>query len=193
MNTFKSIAAFQPKSGVALTLSLSILCGILSMSAAQAAVYKKVDADGNVSFSDVPDKTAQVVNVTPLATIPAMSSDLIKKTLGTSDTPPAAVDMSNYVLTINSPTPDQTFNRAEDAFAANVTVKPDLREGDKLVLLVDGKPSGAKPDSANPTVHTADMDRGGHQFEARIVSARGKILTSKSVTFYVQQASVRRR
>lgn len=191
MKTFKLITALQSNSGVALSLAASILCSVLSVSVAQAAVYKKVDADGNVSFSDVPDKSAQVVNVTPLSTIPAMSPDLIKKTLGQGDTAATpAVDMSNYVLTINSPSPDQTFNRAEDAFAANVTVKPELRDGDRLVLLVDGKASNAKQD--NPTVHTAEMDRGSHVFEARVVSARGKVLTAKSVTFFVQQASVRR-
>ena len=192
MNLRTHIAALQPTLAVALTLTASLLIGALSVSSAEAAVYKKVDADGNVSFSDVPDKSAQIVNVTPISTIPAMSPDLINKTLGKTDTPTAvAVDMSNYVLTINSPTPEQTFNRAEDAFAANVTVKPELRDGDKLVLLVDGKPP-ANAKQENPTVHTAEMDRGSHQFEARIVSARGKILTSKSVTFFVQQASVRR-
>jgi len=190
MNLSTRIAALQPKLGIGLTLVASLLVSALSMSTAEAAVYKKIDADGNVSFSDVPDKSAQVVNVTPIATIPAMSPDLINKTLGTTSTPSTAVDMSNYVLTINSPAADQTFNRAEDAFAANVTIKPELREGDKLVLLVDGKPSNAKQDK--PTIQTAEMDRGSHQFEARVVSARGKILASKSVTFFVQQASVRR-
>ena len=189
MNRRTHIAALQPKLGVAFTLTVSLLLGVCSMNSAQAAVYKKVDADGNVSFSDVPDKSAQVVNVTPITTIPAMSPDLINKTLS-SDSPASAVDMSNYVLTINSPAADQTFNRAEDAFAANVTIKPDLRDGDKLLLLVDGKTSTAKQDK--PTIQTGDMDRGSHVFEARVVSARGKTLASKSVNFFVQQASVRR-
>jgi hypothetical protein len=173
-----------------------MIAGVVLLSSTHAAVYKKVDADGNVSFSDIPDKSAQIVNVAPLSTVPAMSPALINKTLNgdaAADVP--AVDMSSYVLTINSPTADQTFNRAEDAFAASVTVKPELRAGDKLVLLVDGKPAAptAKQDSASPTVHTNEMDRGGHQFEARIVSAKGKIITSKSVNFFVQQASARRR
>lgn len=194
MNLRTHITALQPKFGVALSLTASILISLCSMSTAEAVVYKKVDADGNVSFSDVPDKSAQIINVTPISTIPAMSPDLINKTLGKTDKPATpAVDTSNYVLTINSPTADQTFNRAEDAFAANVTVKPELRKGDKLILLVDGKPSDVKTETDNPTIHTADLDRGSHQFEARIISARGKVLASKTVNFFVQQASARRR
>ena len=194
MKKLNRIAA--PRSRVAYTVLASMIASVVSLSSAHAAVYKKVDADGNVSFSDIPDKSAQIVNVAPLSTVPAMSPALINKTLNGDAAPNVpAVDMSSYVLTINSPTADQTFNRAEDAFAASVTVKPELRAGDKLVLLVDGKPAAptSKPDSTSPTVHTNEMDRGGHQFEARIVSAKGKIITSKSVNFFVQQASARRR
>lgn len=151
---------------------------------AQAAVYKKVDAEGNVTFSDVPDKSAQLINVAPLATVPALSQDQIARTLKDDDSPQSNAKI-NYSINIISPTPDQTYHRAVDAFSANVEVKPDMKNGDHLVLLVDGKTSGQD-------VPADQLERGQHQFEARVVSKIGRVLKSQSVTFFVQQPNIRK-
>ena len=165
---------------------ITIVAAILAVSSnVQAAVYKKVDADGNVSFSDVPDKSAQLINVAPLSTVAALSPEQIAKTLKSDDTvQPASNRAENYTLTIISPTPDQTFQRAADAFSANVQVKPDLKNGDRLVLLVDGKTSSDQ-------IPAGELDRGTHQLEAKVLSANGRVLTSKVVSFNVQQSSVK--
>ncbi|WP_410211432.1 DUF4124 domain-containing protein [Aquirhabdus sp.] len=165
---------------------MAIATAILMMSChTQAAVYKKVDADGNVSFSDVPDKSAQLINVAPLSTVAALSPEQIAKTLKRDDTvQPAGNRAENYTLTIISPTPDQTFQRAADAFSANVQVQPDLKNGDRLVLLVDGKTSSDQ-------IPAGELDRGTHQFEAKVLSSNGRVLTSKVVSFNVQQSSVK--
>lgn len=151
---------------------------------AQAAVYKKVDADGNVSFSDVPDKSAQLVNVAPLETVPALSPDVIAKTLSDDDSQKSAAANINYTIKIISPKSDQTYHRSADAFSANVEVKPNLQDGDHLVFLVDGKTS-------DQTIPPNTLDRGQHQFEARVVSAKGRILKSQTTTFFVQQPTAR--
>jgi hypothetical protein len=162
-----------------LLLSLSS-AAILSSTLVNAAVYKKVDADGNVSFSDVPDKTAQMITVAPLSTIPAMSPELIESTLGNAQNPASKARVENYTLTIISPSSDQTYRRGADS---NVQVNPELSNGDRLITLVDGKSSSGGS--------TADMDRGQHQFVAKIVNADGRVLVSKSISFNILQSSVK--
>jgi len=170
----------KPRLLVGLML-LSFISVMAGESIAQAAVYKKVDADGNVSFTDVPDKSAQLINVAPIATVPALSPEQIAS-MQEDDSQQAAANI-NYTIHIISPAPDQIYHRAVDAFSANVDVKPDMKNGDHLVLLVDGKTSA-------PDIPADGMDRGQHQFEARVVSAKGKVLKTQSTTFFVQQPNV---
>lgn len=156
---------------------------VFNSQSANAAVYKKVDADGNVSFSDVPDKAAKLITVAPLATVPAMSPELIESTLEGDQNSLRDERAVKYTLTIISPTPDQIYHRGSDAFSANVQVKPNLRKGDHLITLVDGKPGNGGS--------AEEMERGQHQFEAKVVNASGRVLTSQSVSFFVQQSNVK--
>ncbi len=171
----------KPQFIAVLAVSAAVIMGSCN---AGAAVYKKVDADGNVSFSDVPDKSAQLVNVAPLSTVAALSPEKIAQTLTRNDSAQVANRAENYALSIISPVPDQTYQRLADAFSANVQVKPDLKNGDRLVLLVDGKTSSDQ-------IPAGELDRGTHQFEAKILSADGRVLTSKVVTFYVLQPNLK--
>lgn len=187
MKIFKHVdtitSRVKPKLVVSMMLLSIVSAGLFNSQSASAAVYKKVDVDGNVSFSDVPDKNAKLITVSPLATVPAMSPELIESTLGTDQNSLRDERVVKYTLTIISPTPDQTYHRGSDAFSANVQVKPDLRKGDRLITLVDGKPGNGGSDG--------EMDRGQHQFEAKIVNASGRVLTSQSVSFNVQQSNVK--
>jgi hypothetical protein len=175
---------FKPRLVVGILLLSFVSTTALFVSVAQAAVYKKVDAEGNVTFSDVADKSAQLLNLTPLATIPAMSQDEITRTL--ADDPQQSTANMNYSIHIVSPTPDQTYHYAIDAFSPNVVVKPNMKNGDHLVLLVDGKTLGQ-------VVPADGLSRGQHQFEAKVVSSNGRTLKSQSVTFFVQQSNIVRK
>ncbi len=156
----------------------------LTHQTAQAAVYKKIDADGHVTFSDVPDKSFKLINVAPLSTVPALSQDKIAAVLKEPDPSKSQMAVS-YSIDITSPTSDQSYHRLVDTFSPNVAVKPDLKNGDELVFLIDGKPyeKGQPLDL---------LERGQHQFEAQVMSEKGRVLKSKSVTFFVLQPQVRR-
>ncbi len=187
MKIFEHVNTVTSRVKLKLVVSMMLLsissATVFNSQLANAAVYKKVDADGNVSFSDVPDKSAKLISVSPLSTVPAMSPELIASTLADNQNSTSDERAVSYALTIISPTPNQTFQRGSSAFAANVQVKPDLRKGDRLITLVDGKPgSGGSAE---------EMDRGQHQFEAKIVNASGRVLTSQSVFFFVQQSNVK--
>ena len=188
MKNFKDVntvvSGVKPRLMVSIVLLSFCSLTLFQSQLANAAVYKKVDADGNVSFSDVPDKSAKLITVAPLSTVPAMSPELIESTLD-NDPKSAQVNRAeNYILTILAPTADQTYRRAEDTFSANVQVKPELKNGDHLVLLVDGKPTSAQ---GSPE----EMERGQHQFEAKIVNASGRTLLTKSVSFNVLQSNAK--
>ncbi len=160
---------------------------------ADAAIYKKVDADGNVSYSDIPDKTAEVVTVKPLTTVAALSADKIAQTLNESpaQTPTqtqaqtaAPSKVQDYSLTIVSPQADQTFQRMVDAISASVAVQPELRNGDHVQLAVDGQ----KPvDGMSLQIPEGQLERGEHTLKAKIISGKGQLLVEKAVSFFVLQ------
>jgi len=165
---------------------------------ANAAIYKKVDADGNVSYSDIPDKTAEVVTVKPLTTVAALSADKIAQTLNTNETTaqptaspskaPVQASVQDYSLTIISPQADQTFQRMVDAVSVSVAVQPELRSGDHVQLAIDGH----KPvEGMSLQIPQGELDRGEHTLKARILSAKGQLLIEKAVSFFVLQPTVR--
>jgi hypothetical protein len=181
MTLIVSNSLFKPRLLVGMLLFSLMSTNVIFGSVAQADVYKKVDAEGNVTFSDIPDKSAQLVHIAPIATMPAMSQDEITRTLASD--PQQSTANINYSIHITSPTPDQTYRYAVDAFSPNVDVKPVMQNGDHLVLLLDGKVSGVN-------IPADGLNRGQHQFEAKIVSSNGSTLKSQSVTFFVHQTHV---
>lgn len=50
-------------------MSLLLAAGLLASSAAHAEIYKSVDADGRVTYSNIPSKGAAKLNLEPLTTV----------------------------------------------------------------------------------------------------------------------------
>jgi hypothetical protein len=60
---------------------------LLPAMAAQAEIYRSVDAKGNVLFSDVPAPKAERVRLPPLSIIPGMSPEDMARANGSNDSP----------------------------------------------------------------------------------------------------------
>ena len=70
-----------------------------------------------------------------------------------------------------------------------VVVQPTLKEGDKIALLIDGKPVG-QPQAATNFMLNA-VERGQHTLEADVLGSTGQVLLkSKTITFFMHQAHV---
>ncbi len=156
--------------------------------AAAATVYKWVDENGVVHYSDQPHQNAQKVQVPAAQTYKADGSYAAPS--GPTAPPPSSQPASVYQgCAIAQPTDDQTFSNI-DSLSIVVRTDPTLRPGDQVFLTMDGQPlNGGK--ATGTQFMLSPVDRGTHVVQAIVRnSAGGMLCQTPGVTFNVHQASI---
>lgn len=159
----------------------AILCVNLSM----AAVYKSVDSNGNVIYSDAPSKNAREINLPPISIVPSLSPVDVARAGEIPDPKPQA-QVTQYQLNFVSPLPDQVVRKPESV-GVNVNSIPALSNGDMMTILLDGVVI-AHGNAA--TVSTENLDRGVHSLSVRVMNTAGQVISQSSTSLNVQQTTV---
>jgi hypothetical protein len=151
---------------------------------ANAQVYKIVDKNGNVIFSDKPAPGAKEIYVPPVQTY-SVPKPKVATPAAAASKKPANAPVS-YKIAISSPADDETVRQNEGDLAISVRIEPDLREPDKIEFLMDGKAIG-KPSSETSTVVKL-VPRGTHTIGARIIGGRGAVrATAAPITVHMKR------
>lgn len=163
-------------------VALSLL--VLSGWGAAAILYKWVDAQGVVHYSDTPHPGAEVIQVNgaqtyhggPVPTAPAVA-------------PQTATPNAVYSCSITQPANDAALY-APESVDVSARATPGLQPGDQLSVAVDGQAlTPISPDGLNFRIDAPD--RGTHTISAQIRSADGTLLcNAPPVSFSVQRPSV---
>lgn len=183
--------------------SLTILCltgaMLLAHASSVAEIYKIINPDGSITFSDQPSEGASTVPEAPKpqASEPAPVTPA-KKPTTTATTPDKKPETSENKptvyksLTIASPKNDEAVRSNEGAVTVAVSLTPllDTNQGDTITLFLDGQPVG-KP--SNLTVfNLADVTRGSHTLSATLKNKNGAtLLVSPTITFHLLKAQAR--
>jgi len=150
-------------------------------------VYKVVNPDGSISYSDKSQKNAQELLIPPVATIPAFQAI-------PSDSAPTSSDTNastNYLsMKISAPANNSAFYSGNGDIDVVVELIPTLNSGDQLQFQLDGKTVGTRP-----TNHMAlkTLDRGSHSISVNLISKTGETLKTATSQFTVHRPSVNRR
>jgi hypothetical protein len=163
-------------------LGLSLLAAF----AVQAAVvYKWVDADGVVHFSDQPSPGAEKI-FTSSSTAGTVTT--AARSPGGAQQAPRSVAASGIGYTefsITSPVNDQTFF-GEDVIAVHLNLVPSLKPEQSVTWHLNGK----QLDTAATAFSLPHLDRGAYALAATITDQQtSESQTSNTVTFYVRQPS----
>lgn len=161
-------------------LALSLLLAL-----GGAEVYRWVDADGVVHFSDRPVAGAEriVVEAAPAVAIAP---------------PPAAGprpdaepgDLPYRQVSIDSPGEDEVLWNIEGQLDVTVSVDPPLQAGHRLQLYLDGTPAARLAPGSSQTRLSA-VYRGAHTLEAEVQDPAGEsLLRSDPRQFSVRQTSL---
>ncbi|MCB1856514.1 MAG: DUF4124 domain-containing protein [Halieaceae bacterium] len=167
---------------------LPILFALLFFAlAGQAQIYKTVDADGNVSYSDTPASggASEEVEMRHINTTPPPPA-IVPRERPAAEEEPAAV---NYRPVITAPANETTIPMGPGNFQVNASVEPALAPGTALQLYIDGQPQGVPQDS--PGWALTNVFRGAHDLEVAVVDTSGRELArSGAVRVYVLRPSV---
>ncbi|GMQ76721.1 MAG: DUF4124 domain-containing protein [Gammaproteobacteria bacterium] len=171
---------------VAMKKILLTLCLALASGAVQAQkVFRVVQPDGTVLFTDVPppDRPATQIEVPPLNTTAPLAPPA--KSVPRS----VASEQEGYdEFRISRPGDGETIRDNGGNVNVDLSLKPRLRAGHKIDLLLDGRSIGGGKATA---ITLTDMDRGAHSLQAVVKDAAGQVVArSKSITFTLQRRSV---
>jgi len=158
----------------------------LGMSTASAAteVYRVVDSEGRVTYTDspAPDTPSEPVELPPLNTREPVELPVEAEPLESEESAAVPYTRSRIV----QPKQDQTIPPGQLDLVVQLELEPRLQTGHLVKLFHNGKPVG-DPLSGTSFVLT-DLIRGQHQVWAEVVDAQGKRRAkSDPVTFHVKR------
>jgi hypothetical protein len=155
---------------------------------AAATLYKWVDADGVVHYSDTPHPGAEKLQVSGAQTYHNTPVPATAGAPNAATAPPPAAG-SSYACAITDPANDAALY-APESVSVSVQASPALREGDSISATVDGQAlTPVTADGQHFLVLTPE--RGSHTVSAQIRGADGSVLCNAApITFSVQRPSV---
>jgi len=178
---FTLIRPAAGRAAAAALASLGLLCATALADNGVTTVYKWVDAQGVVHYSDQPHPNAQKLEVRGAQTFSALPAAPVASAPAEPQQSAAAYDS----CAIAQPADQQMLMNVYQATAV-VQTSPPLRPGDQVHLFVDGKQI---PGSS--TSFSFNVVRGQHSVQAVIEDNTGQIVCeTSSVTFFVHQPSI---
>ncbi len=167
-----------------------MLLVLTTPSVSAAGVYKNVQPDGTIVYSDRPAEGAEEIKLPELQTYtpaPIPESD----TAGAARTEAGSESAGYKTVAISSPENDATLRDNAGNVSVNLRIEPPLKPNHTVDIRMDGKSIGKGRGSA---VNLTNVDRGTHTLEAVIVDESGKeIGRTGSVVFHLNRASIRKK
>jgi len=153
---------------------------------AQATVYKWVDKDGKVHYSDEPQPNAQVVELKE-KTLNQIALPLPKTESNNAN---QAIESIQYQVNITSPAEEETVRDNNGDFDVVATITPELKSQYLMVLKLDGNPIGQP--QIGGTFKLKNIDRGEHTLVVDALTQNGKVFASSSPRkIFLHQAAKR--
>ncbi|WP_066015929.1 DUF4124 domain-containing protein [Endozoicomonas atrinae] len=161
---------------------LAVILPLVSVDFAFAAIYKTVDQDGNVVFTDSrpadqPSEEVKLRPFTPMSPTPRSKPESSK---------PAQKESKELYsnLEIIEPANDATV-RNQGNFTVKIATEPRILAGHKVRLLLDGEVVGES--KRNLTFELKNVDRGTHSLTVEIIDNQAKVIQSSSNTIHVHR------
>lgn len=165
----------RPWSGLLLAFLLPV--------AAAGEIYRTVDENGNVVYTDQPTSGAKQMELPELSTYESQPTPPLTPQ-ATSATPAAT---PSAAISFVQPTQDETVYDNEGNLSVAVRVEPPLQAGQKLALQIDDR---APVVTEASTYRFTEVHRGTHTIKAWVQNSAGAPAGEPaSVTFHMRQAS----
>ncbi len=192
-----------------LTLIGLVFTMLLAPALSHAKIYKTVDEDGNVSYSDTPPADVEVraestieleINntynaeestPTPLPTNKAGKGSQPGDIVSTDDSGEPAKPKAVYqTIAITAPAADANLRSNSGNVTLSISLQPGLVPGDQVRFFLDGKPVGTV---AGTSLSLTNIDRGTHTLAAVVLDGAGKPrISSNTSSFSIQRFAPKR-
>jgi len=163
-----------------------------------ADVYRYVDEEGVVTYSDQPKKNATPITLPPMSIAePATPDHIVIQAPGTTFEKSTVIYKKFSIINPNpTGTGAITFQNPVN-IEVGINIDPILRPEDKIQLLLDGNPVTKPQTSLTLTIPRVDeknelvLTRGTHTLQAIVLDKNGKIISkTEEITIYIHQHSI---
>lgn len=165
-----------------LLLFAGILVAVSIPFTAGAEIYKSVNEEGNVTFSDKPTPGAEEIEKKDVPTVPSRmpQADIGGSNDETGEEEKEAGNRYDSIAIV-SPENDTAIRENSGQVSVSVSVQPALAETHQIALYMDGTEAAR---SRTPTFQFSNVDRGTHTLAAAVVGSDGnEIVRSDSISF----------
>jgi Domain of unknown function (DUF4124) len=170
---------------IASSLILSLTLGSL----ATAEIYKTVDKNGRITYTDVPPANTEAKPV-ELKTINTLPTPAVIPFTGPSNSG-VNEDSTKYQVQITAPENGKTLMADERSVMVSISINPNLNEGDLFAYKIDGD---MLTTTQEMTYTITEPPRGEHSLTVDVIDREGKILAqSNPVTLLVMRPIVKQK
>jgi hypothetical protein len=169
--------------------SLLVIMLLVGACAANAALYRGVDAEGNVVYSDRPFEDAEEFTPPAISVVDTPESKAAKKAAKKAAEVEKSAEFKYTDFDIASPANKETIRNQPDV-VVSLKLKPGLNtaESHSIWLLLDGKP--VVKNSKSLSLSLGRLIRGAHTLQAQVRDGNGKIVVrTRAVVVYIHQTS----
>ncbi|MDH5611352.1 MAG: DUF4124 domain-containing protein [Gammaproteobacteria bacterium] len=156
---------------------------LLASLPAQAEIYRGVDEDGNVFYSDKEQPESELIPT------PTSNTVTMPKPVAKPHSAPQNTEIAYKAFTILSPANDSIIRDNTGNLSVTLSIEPELnvKNGDFIRLSIDNQVVTPKTTSLSTLI--PDIDRGSHSLKAELVSGSGKSILSHSIQFHLKRFS----
>ncbi len=158
---------------------------LVYVSAINAGLYRGVDSEGKVVYSDTPFEDAEKYTPPPISVMDAPKA-AAKETDVKEEVP---ADFKYTKFDIESPGNEQTIRNDPDVkISLNLVPGLNTEEGHSIWLLMDG--NVLVKNSAEASFYVGRIERGAHKLQAQVRDASGKIVArTRTNIVYIHNTS----
>ncbi|MCP4129276.1 MAG: DUF4124 domain-containing protein [Gammaproteobacteria bacterium] len=163
---------------------LFLIAPMLLCFSAVAGIYKYVDANGNVHYSDQEQAGAEEVDLPAAVTYTPTAA----RTPASGKAKPGK--KQGYTeMSIVQPKMNETLRSNSGDVQVAIELKPGLATGDTITLYLDGKEE--IKGSGQTSVMLTNVDRGSHTLRATVFNKNGvAVISSKSIIFHLHKGQI---
>lgn len=156
-------------------------------------VYKVVDKDGNVTFTDQPPVDgSKPIKLAPISVIEAPTYEKAPEPTAQegAEKEPSLSEMRKIYrdFAIISPQQEESVWKPDGPIPVAWNVRTALQPGMKVTLFLDGKNHMT---TVQPMIPLTGLDRGEHTVKAELRDSKNRIVaTAETITFFVRQPNL---
>lgn len=161
---------------------------LFAWAGASSQVYRWVDEDGVVHYSDQPHPGAEEIELesAPAINMPQPGS-MPGRAAGPEPENEAEGNAAYEALTVAQPAAEETLWNIGGVLDVTLNLQPALRPGDQVRVYFDGTPQTV----SGTQFQLEEVWRGEHNLQAEVLDESGNLLIrSEPIRFYVQQTSI---